>query len=251
MFQWFFGKQLTPQERLRKNLRSLQRTQQELDREILKLQQQVKVLQTNIKRSIQNNQMNAARIQAKDLVRSNNYVTRFQNVKLQLQAIELRIQTIKSNDSMIKSMVDASRVLNQMNQGVNLPNLNRIIMDFERQNDIMDQKQEIIDETMDDMNYVGEDDTGLLENEDQQANEIIEKIMDEIGVDISTKMNKSMVPNNDIINQNGEAQLKNDVSIATKNKYTMSSQQGETLMSTGQMDNEDELLQQRLNSLKK
>lgn len=124
-------------------------------------------------------------------------------------------------------------------------------MDFERQNDIMDQKQEIIDETMDDMNYVGEDDTGLLENEDQQANEIIEKIMDEIGVDISTKMNKSMVPNNDIINQNGEAQLKNDVSIATKNKYTMSSQQGETLMSTGQMDNEDELLQQRLNSLKK
>lgn len=124
-------------------------------------------------------------------------------------------------------------------------------MDFERQNDIMDQKQEIIDETMDDMNYVGEDDTDLLENEDQQANEIIEKIMDEIGVDISAKMNKSMVPNNDIINQNDEAQLKNDISIATKNKYTMSSQQGETLMSTGEMDNEDELLQQRLNSLKK
>lgn len=242
MFQWFFGKQMTPQERLRKNLRSLQRTQRELDREINKLQQQVKTLQASIKKSVTNGQLSAAKIQAKDLIRSQNYITRFQNVKLQLQAIELRIQAIKSNDAMVRSMTDAARILNGMNQGVQLPNLQRIVMDFEKQNDIMDQKQEMIDETMD--NTMGEDE-GMEEEEDEQANEIINKIVDEIGVDLSTKMNNSSVPQGAL---NGGAITDNnkiaDLSLATPQLV-----EGSGVSHPSQ--DEDDLLQQRLNSLKK
>ncbi|CAL9729319.1 DOA4-independent degradation protein 4 [Monosporozyma unispora] len=232
MFQWIFGKQMTPQERLRKNLRSLQRTQRELDREIVKLQQQTKRLQNDIKKSVQNDQLTAAKVQAKDLIRSQNYITRFQNVKLQLQAIELRIQTIKSNDAMVRSMTDAARILNHMNQGVQLPNLQRIVMDFEKQSDIMDQKQEIIDETMEDSMGVDEDEL----NEDEQANEIINKIVDEIGVDLSTKMNNSAVPQGQ---------------INVSNSQELNSPQKEGVALGGDGDNADDLLQQRLNSLKR
>ncbi|CAL9733798.1 DOA4-independent degradation protein 4 [Monosporozyma servazzii] len=233
MFQWFFGgKQMTPQERLRKNIRSLQRTQRELDREIAKLQQQTKKLQNDIKKSVQTDQLTAAKVQAKDLIRSTNYITRFQNVKLQLQAIELRIQTIKSNDAMVKSMTDAGRILNHMNQGIQLPNLQRIVMDFEKQSDIMDQKQEIIDETMEDTMGVDEDEL----NEDDQANEIINKIVDEIGVDLSTKMNNSTVPQGQI----------------NSNIVQSNSPQKEGIALGGDdIDDADDLLQQRLNSLKK
>ena len=34
LFEWAFGKKLTPQERLRKNQRALEKTQRELSREI-------------------------------------------------------------------------------------------------------------------------------------------------------------------------------------------------------------------------
>ena len=81
------------------------------------------------------------------------------------------------------------------------------------------------------------------------SNEINEKIMDEIGVDLSTKMNKSVVPNNEIMNQNNGVH-ENNIDISTKNRYPLL-QQGENMMSGGGIDNEDELLQQRLNSLKK
>ena len=49
LFEWAFGKKLTPQERLRKNQRALEKTQRELTRETAKLQQQEKKLIGEIK----------------------------------------------------------------------------------------------------------------------------------------------------------------------------------------------------------
>ncbi|EPS42403.1 hypothetical protein H072_3542 [Dactylellina haptotyla CBS 200.50] len=68
--EWAFGKRLTPAERLRKNQRALEKAQRELDRERTKLEQQEKKLIADIKKSAKNNQMGAAKIQAKDLVRT-------------------------------------------------------------------------------------------------------------------------------------------------------------------------------------
>ena len=83
---------MTPAERLRKHQRSLEKTQRELDRERTKLENQEKKLIQEIKKSAKNGQMGAAKIQAKDLVRTRRYVEKFYSMRTQLQAISLRIQ---------------------------------------------------------------------------------------------------------------------------------------------------------------
>ncbi|CAN3372569.1 hypothetical protein DIURU_004937 [Diutina rugosa] len=184
LFEWAFGKKLTPQERLRKNQRALEKTQRELTREVTKLQQQEKKLISEIKKSVKAGQVASAKIQAKDLVRTKGYIVKFNQMKAQLQAISLRIQSVRSNQQMAMSMHDATRLLAGMNRSMNLPQLSRIAQEFAKENDIMDQKQEFMDDVVDDAMAIDDDELG----EDEQVDEILGKVMDEIGVDLNTTL---------------------------------------------------------------
>ena len=65
---------MTPAERLRKNQRMLDKAIRELDQVRVKLEKQEKTLVGQIRQSAQKGQMGAAKIQAKDLVRTRRYV---------------------------------------------------------------------------------------------------------------------------------------------------------------------------------
>ncbi|CCH40534.1 hypothetical protein BN7_67 [Wickerhamomyces ciferrii] len=125
--------------------------------------------------------MGACKIQAKDLVRTKRYIDKFNSMKTQLQAISLRIQAVRSSDQMTNSMKDATRLLGSMNRSMNLPQLQKIAMDFEKENDIMDQRQEMMDDAIDDA--IGDE-----YEDDEEADEIVNKVLDEIGVDLNSKM---------------------------------------------------------------
>lgn len=184
MFEWAFGKKLTPQERLWKNQRALDKTQRELTREVNKLQQQEKKLISDIKKSAKAGQISSAKIQAKDLIRTKSYISKFNSMKTQLQAISLRIQSVRSNQQMAMSMRDATRVLGGMNRSMNMPQLSRIAQEFAKESDLMDQKQEFMDEAIDDAMADDEDELG----EEEQIDEILGKVLDEIGVDLNTTL---------------------------------------------------------------
>ncbi|KAE8139899.1 Snf7-domain-containing protein [Aspergillus pseudotamarii] len=177
VIEWAFGKRMTPAERLRKHQRALDRTQRELDRERTKLENQEKKLVQDIKKSAKNGQIGACKIQAKDLVRTRRYIQKFYQMRTQLQAISLRIQTVRSNEQMMQSMKGATMLLGSMNRQMNLPALQRIAMEFERENDIMDQRQEMMDDAIDEA-------TGM-EGEDEDSEDIVKEVLDEIGVDLS------------------------------------------------------------------
>ncbi|KAI4136563.1 MAG: hypothetical protein L6R39_007731 [Caloplaca ligustica] len=180
--EWAFGKRMTPQERLRKHQRALEKTQRELDRERVKLENQEKKLVQDIKKSAKNGQMGACKIQAKDLVRTRRYIDKFYSMRTQLQAISLRIQTVRSNEQMMQSMKGATSLLGSMNRQMNLPALQRIAMEFEKENDIMDQRQEMMDDAIDDV-------TGL--EDEEEGDEVVNKVLDEIGVDLGQAMGET------------------------------------------------------------
>ena len=52
----------------------------------------------------------AAKIQAKDLVRTRRYIQKFTQMKVQLQAVSLRMQALRSNEQMAVAMKGATRV---------------------------------------------------------------------------------------------------------------------------------------------
>lgn len=167
---------MTPAERLRKHQRALEKTQRELDRERVKLENQEKKLVQEIKTCAKNGQMGPLRVKAKDLVRTRRYVSKFYQMRTQLQAISLRIQTVRSNEQMMQSMKGATSLLGSMNRQMNLPALQRIAMEFEKENDIMDQRQEMMDDAIDDV-------TGL--EDEEEGEEVVNQVLDEIGVDLS------------------------------------------------------------------
>ena len=65
-------------------------------------------------------------------------------------------------------------LLGSMNRQMNLPSLQRIAMEFEKENDIMDQRQEMMDDAIDDMHG----------DEEAEGDEVVEQVLEEIGVDL-------------------------------------------------------------------
>ena len=96
-------------------------------------------------------------------------------MRTQLQAVSLRIQTVRSNEQMMQSMKGATSLLGSMNRQMRLPALQKIAMEFERENDIMDQRQEMMDDAIDDV-------TGL--EDEEEGEEVIKEVLDEIGIDL-------------------------------------------------------------------
>lgn len=75
----------------------------------------------------------------------------------------------------MQSMKGATSLLGSMNRQMNLPALQRIAMEFEKENDVMDQRQEMMDDAIDDV-------TGL--EDEEEGDEVVNKVLDEIGVDL-------------------------------------------------------------------
>ncbi|TFY73366.1 hypothetical protein EWM64_g10647 [Hericium alpestre] len=182
IIETLFGRTVTPAERLRQYQRALAKAQRELDRERSKLEMSEKKLIQDIKKNAKAGHMNACKVTAKDLVRTRRYVQKFHQMRTQLQAVGLRIQTIRSNTQMAEAMRGATRAMKSMNRGLNLPQIQKIMNEFERESASMDMKEEMMSDAIDDV--MDED----LEDEETESDQILQKVLDEIGVDISQKL---------------------------------------------------------------
>jgi len=178
--EWLFGRRKTPEELLRQNQRVLNKAIRELDREKVKMEGQEKKLISDIKKAAKENQMDSVRIMAKDLVRTRRYVKKFILMKANIQAISLKVQTLKSQNSMAQAMRGVTRALGNMNRQMNLPQIQRIMADFERQSDIMDMKEDMMNEVIDDA--MGD------EEEEEESEAVVKQVLDELGVQLSEQL---------------------------------------------------------------
>ncbi|KAK7043714.1 ESCRT-III subunit protein did4 [Paramarasmius palmivorus] len=182
IIETLFGRTVTPAERLRQHQRSLAKAQRELDRERTKLEQSEKKLIMDIKKSAKSGQMNACKVMAKDLVRTRRYVQKFYQMRTQLQAVGLRIQTLRSNQQMADAMRGATRAMASMNRGLNLPAIQKIMNEFEKESSMMDMKEEMMSDAVDDVMDEAEED------EEEEGDKILKQVLDEIGVDLSQQL---------------------------------------------------------------
>ena len=74
------------------------------------------------------------------------------------------------------------QAMGAMNRGLNLPQIQRIMQEFERESATMDMKEEMMSDAVDD---VMEDD---LEDEEEEGDKILKQVLDEIGVDLSQQV---------------------------------------------------------------
>merc|ERR1712226_1693578 len=171
-----FGKRKTPKELLREYKRSIDRSCRDLDRERGKLQQQEKKTISEIKKLAAQGQMGAVNVMAKDLVRTRNYIQKFYKLRSTLQAVSLRLQTMQSNQAMADAMAGAAKAMKKMNKTMNMPQLQKIMMEFEKQSDTMDLKEEMMDDAF------GE------EEDEEESEAIVNQVLDEIGISLGISL---------------------------------------------------------------
>ncbi|KAG1669499.1 hypothetical protein FOA52_015666 [Chlamydomonas sp. UWO 241] len=175
-----FGKKKTPAELLRENKRNLDKAIRELDRERMGLQNEEKKIVTEIKKLAKEGQMDAVKVLAKSLVRNRKAVTKMYGLKSQLQAVSLRLATLKSTQAMADAMGGATKAMRMMNRNLNMPQLQKIMMEFERQNERMEMTSEMMGDAVDDA--MGEED------EEEESDALVSQVLDEIGIGMAGQM---------------------------------------------------------------
>ena len=66
-----------------------------------------------------------------------------------------------------------------MNRGLNLPSIQRIMNEFEKESATMDMKEEMMSDAVDDVM------NDEVEDEEEEGDKILKEVLDEIGVDVS------------------------------------------------------------------
>merc|ERR1712152_70028 len=152
----------------------------ELDRERTKMEQQEKKIIADIKKMARAGQMDAVKIMAKDLVRTRRYVKKFMLMRANIQAVSLKIQTLKSQAAMANAMKGVTKAMGSMNKQMKLPEIQKIMMEFEKQSEIMDMGGEMMEDAIDDV--MGD------EEDEEESDAIVSQVLDELGLQMNDKL---------------------------------------------------------------
>ncbi|OQR96069.1 charged multivesicular body protein 2a [Achlya hypogyna] len=171
------AKPKTLKEQLRENKREINRAIRDLDRERTNLQLAEKKLIIEIKKMAKENQIASVKIMAKDLVRTRQHITKFYTMRSQLQAVSLRMETAKSAEAMTSALQNTTKVMKSMAKTMNLPKLNKIMMEYTQESEKMEMQQEMLGDTIDDVMDADQD--------EEEEDKIVSQVLDEIGIDMS------------------------------------------------------------------
>merc|ERR1712080_457426 len=143
-------------------------------------EQQEKKIIADIKKMAKAGQMDAVKIMAKDLVRTRRYVKKFMLMRANIQAVSLKIQTLKSQAAMANAMKGVTKAMGNMNKQMKLPEIQKIMMEFEKQSEIMDMKGEMMEDAIDDV--MGDED------DEEESDAIVNQVLDELGLQLNDKL---------------------------------------------------------------
>lgn len=117
---------------------------------------------------------------AKDLIRIRRNVQKFYQMKTQLQAVSLHMQTLSSSHQMAEAMKGVSKAMSSMNKQMNPSQIQKIMMDFEKESEVMDMKDDMMSDAIDDAMEEGD--------EEEETDQVLSKVLDEIGVSFNQEV---------------------------------------------------------------
>ena len=117
---------------------------------------------------------------AKDLVRTRAACKKFMIMKANIQAVSLKITTLKSNHAMAQAMKGVTKAMATMNKTMKLPEIQKIMMEFEKQSELMDMKEEMMDDAID--SALGDDDDEI------ESDKVVTQVLDELGIELTGEL---------------------------------------------------------------
>lgn len=179
---FLFGRKKSPEEMLKQNQRALTRAMRDLDREKTGLERQEKKMIMDIKKMAkQPGEMLAVKAMAKDLVQTRRYCKKFMLMKANIQAISLKMTTLRAQGKMGDAMKSVTKTMKIMNKQMDMSQMQKIMMEFEKETDMMDMKEEMMNDIVDDV--MGEED------DEEESNALVNQVLDELGLSLGDELN--------------------------------------------------------------
>ncbi|CAH8495727.1 unnamed protein product [Schistosoma intercalatum] len=177
---FLFGTRKTPEEQLRDSKRTITRTLREIDREKTQLERERVRITNEIRALAKRGQIDAVKVMAKQLVRTESYIKKFSLMHSNITALSMKIQTLKSTATMASAMKQVALTMRKMNSTMQLPQFQKIMMEFEKQTETMEMKQDMMSDVIDDA--IGDQD----DIEDSET--VVNKVLEELGIDLNAQL---------------------------------------------------------------
>merc|ERR1719245_2803758 len=127
------------------------------------------------------NKMATVKIMAKDLVRTRNTCKKFMLMRANIQGVSLKISTIKSQHAMAEAMKGVTKAMTRMNKNMKLPQIQKIMQEFEKQSEMMNMKEELMNDAIDDA--MGDED------DEEESEAVVGKVLAELGLENVGELN--------------------------------------------------------------
>ena len=151
-----------------------------MEREISKMDEQEQKLGRDLVKYVKDSKIEDATLKAKELVRLRAHRTRVHAMKGHMSGLAQQLQTVQSTTKIQETIAITARMLQGLNAQFDAGSVARMLAEFEKQNILMTDKQEIVEDTL--------DSTFEVDGEGQQTNEAVLTVLQEAGLDVSSRL---------------------------------------------------------------
>ncbi|KAF2069764.1 hypothetical protein CYY_008916 [Polysphondylium violaceum] len=171
-----FNNKKDPNKELKESKRELTKSSREMDREINRLRIVEKDYLKQIKSLALANRMDEAKRLTRDLVKLREQIERLQSTKTTMSAVSTKTTTIASQQKMAKAMENATKAMSLANAQYDVAKLQKTMNEYQKQVYHADLSEEMLHDMFED------------EEMDQEADDILSKVVDEVVLDNYSKM---------------------------------------------------------------
>ena len=151
-----------------------------MDREMRRLDAQEKGMQRELTKLAQESKIDLATSKAKEMVRLRAHRKRLGTMKEHMTGLSQQLQTVQSSAKMHEIIAVTAKMLTGLNARLDVSSVARMLVEFEKQNVLMAQKQEIVDDTLDSAFEV--------DGETDATNEAVLDVLQEAGLDLRGRL---------------------------------------------------------------
>lgn len=174
-----FGEKKPKPDPIREERRNITRTNRQMEREIAKLSQQEELLVRRLKASAEKGAPKAElEMMAKQLVQVRGQKKKLYAGTASMHGIDNQMATAQMSQKMAQSMHGASKAMKTANKEVDLNKMRKTAMEFDKQQQTMEMKNEMMDDALE----------GALGNDEEETEDILNSVLDEVGIELNSNM---------------------------------------------------------------
>ncbi|XP_077393612.1 charged multivesicular body protein 2Ba [Festucalex cinctus] len=173
-------KKKTVDDIIKEQSRELRSTQRQITKDRSALEKQEKQLEAEIKKMAKSGNREACKILAKQLVQLRKQKTRTYAVSSKVTSMNTQTKLMNSQVKMAGAMSSTARTMHAINKKMDPQKTMANMQEFQKENMKMGMTEEMINDTLDD----------FLEGsgDEEESQDIVNQVLDEIGIEISGKM---------------------------------------------------------------